>query len=199
MYCTDYDICLPDNLIPKSEKEPIDYDPYPNGPGVEPNLFMNVFPISSDPAIRDSLAFSGHGATVFPGFIQHELLAMSVSQIWRGTRTLPTLPEMQAWHSKNKVWRAQIGKKYNAAENGTYYTAMLPFSEFISWLDSTVGTGVFENLGGKLNGLFNWKCWKLWLEDRELYDLCTKGILSPTIWRIFEADRVGRPPLLRAR
>lgn len=197
IYCTGYDFNIPEGLVPRpsSNADSLAYHPYPDGPGTNPHLYLNMFPMSSDPAIRNSLAFLGQSAIHYPGFVQFELSAMSLSQVWLGNKPLPPYDEMLTWHEQQIKWRSGLAKRYNAAEGGTFYPAFLPFSQQLSWLLNTSGAGITENLGGKFNGLFNWKCWKLWWNDRELYDLCTKGILSPTIFRVFEAG--GRKALDR--
>lgn len=78
IYCTGYDMAVP--------FVPAEYNPYPVI-GEPPVLYRNIFPINKDPAIRNSLAFLGHGALAFPGFVQHEWISMAISQIWQGKIT----------------------------------------------------------------------------------------------------------------
>lgn len=188
IYCTGYHFNIPEDLVPRpgSNTSSADYHPYPNGPGHNPYLYFNMFPLSSDPSIRDSLAFLGQGATTYPGFVQFELAACSISQIWRGNKSLPPRDEMLAWYEQHSKWRVEQTGKYNAPEGGTFYPSMIPFHSYFDFINRTAGTGIFEHFGGKFSGLFNWTSWKLWWNDRELYDLCTKGILSPTVFRVFD-------------
>lgn len=199
IYCTGYHISIPDNLIPKNipsqptsdartsnHPDSSSYNPYPHGPGTIPHLYMNTFPMSPSPTINTTLAFLGQAAITFPGFLQNELQICAISQIWQGRKPLPSPSEMIAWHSRHTARRAALAARYAATENGTFYTCSLPFAEYFPWLNYTAGTGVLEHFGGKFNGLFNWRAWRLWWADREMWNLCTKGILSPTIFRVFE-------------
>lgn len=63
MYCTGYHFNLPDSLIPKTDDRLSSFDPYPKGPGTNPYLYYNTFPLTTDPAVRNSLAFLGQGGT----------------------------------------------------------------------------------------------------------------------------------------
>lgn len=200
IYCTGYHMTLPADLIPKtapspsvSDPDPSSYNPYPNGPGTNPHLYMNTFPMTSSPSINNTLAFVGHAAINFPGFIQQELQVCSISQIWQGRKRLPLQDEMLAWHRKHTLARNNLGRKYGAVENGTFYPILLPFNVYFPWLNHTAGTGVLETFGGIFNGLFNPCAWRLWWTDREMYRLCTRGIFTPTVFRIFDAG--GRRPL----
>lgn len=207
LYCTGYHFNIPDNLVPvpkssasTSSSEIIQLDtssfnPYPQGPGSNPQLFMNIFPLSADSAIRNTLAFLGQGGTPFPGFIQFEMQAMAVSQIWRGSRVLPSHAAMTKWYKVHSQERLAKMKRYNVPAGSTFYPAFVPFPSLFPWLDSVAGTGILDNMGGKLNGLFNYRAWHLWWTDRELYNLCTRGILSPTMFRVFETG--GRKALGR--
>ncbi|KAI1337887.1 flavin-containing monooxygenase-like protein [Xylariaceae sp. FL0016] len=195
IYCTGYDQGLPDSLVPRpaasaeaegDEEAPAGsldsspYDPSPDGP---------------DPAARNTLAYLGKASMAYSGFVQFELQAMAVSQIWRGRGRLPPRAEMLRWHAEHIRSRNAVARKYAAPVNGTNYPSTISVSVLLPWLDQAAGTGVFANLGGLFNGVFNARAWKLWWEDRELYNLCTKGILSPTVWRVFAAG--GRRPLSR--
>lgn len=186
IYCTGYHFDLPDNLIPKTASKDLSYDPYPNGPGTNPYLYRNIFPLTADPSVRNTLAFLGQSGTPYPGFVQFELAAMAISQTWCGNKELPDLTTMKKWHADHTAFRACLARKYNAPPDSKFYTGALPLASHFPWLDETAGTGLFDNLGGKCNGLFNTKTWSLWWNDRELYNLITKGLMSPTVFRVFE-------------
>lgn len=85
---------------------------------------------------------------------------MAVSQVWQGKKSLPNLATMKQWHTDHTTKRAALAKKYNAPPDGTFYPAFLPF-DYFSWLNEMAGTGLFENMGGKPNGMFNIKTWSL--------------------------------------
>ncbi|CAJ2509419.1 Uu.00g144450.m01.CDS01 [Anthostomella pinea] len=206
LYCTGYNQNIPASLIPSSTPDPSGGDPatttapspfhpFPDGPGHEPRLYMNIFPLASDPAARNSLAFLGQASFLYPGLVQFELQAMAVSQVWRAVRSLPPHAEMLAWHAANLRHREALMRRYGGSHDGTFYVGLLPGEVMLPWLDSTAGTGIFEHFGGKFNGMFNRRAWRLWWHDRELYDLCVKGILSPTVYRAFPAG--GRRALPR--
>ncbi|KAJ9651308.1 hypothetical protein H2198_009402 [Neophaeococcomyces mojaviensis] len=185
IYCTGYHFNMPESLIPRSGEKAEAYDPYPNGPGPHPRLYRNCFPLHPDPAIRNSLAFLGQGAVTFPGFSQFELMAMCVSQIWRGNAKLPPYKEMVEWYDENTRWREQHMKRHNQRADSTFYPAFLQFAPQMHWMHETAGTGIYSNLDGLFNGTFNWRAWKLWWADGEMYKLCTKGLFTPTMLRLF--------------
>lgn len=173
VYCTGYDFCVPF----KCET----FEPYPVI-GDIPNLFRGIFPIHEDAAVRNSLAYVGHAAIPFSGFVQHEIATMAVSQTWLGRSPLPSLPEMKDWISNHRKWRAALMGKQKIKTTG-FYTAFMPM-EHVVWLDRTAGTGVFEHFGW-----FKRKAWAFWWRDRELYKKCLGGLLSPAIWKLFETGK----------
>ncbi|KAH8664400.1 flavin-containing monooxygenase-like protein [Xylariales sp. PMI_506] len=199
LYCTGYHLVIPESLLPKSgdSSTEVDFNPYPDGPGHPPRLFRNILPISRDQKVRDSLAFVGQSATIFPGFVQFELQAMAISQIWRGWSTLPSYKEMTDWHEMHLKRRLAMMKKHGIpttpGEMNTFYPVLVPLDDLMPWLDRVAGTGIYENFGGKFFGLFNPQSWSLWWRDREMYDLCTKGVMSPAIFRVFNTG--GRKAL----
>ena len=132
-----------------------DHNPY-TSPGEPPNLYRNVFPLHPDPAIRSSLAFLGHAIIPFPGFIMHELVAMSIPQVWLGRSPLPPLHEMKRWNRNHLASRQALPSKQKM--KSTHYAALLPEIEHIFWLDQTAGTGVFAHIGGR--SWFSLRAWK---------------------------------------
>ncbi|KAJ9622083.1 hypothetical protein H2203_006964 [Taxawa tesnikishii (nom. ined.)] len=157
-----------------------------------PRLYRNIFPLSDDAAIRNSLAFLGLAATLFPGFVQFELGGMAVSQTWLGNSPLPSLPEMEAYFDHYLQWRRNQLK--GESPNANFYLAFVPGHEHLEWLDRTAGCGVGDNLGGWGLGAFcggclSWKTWKLWWQDKELYRMCVNGLATPAIWRLFDTGK----------
>lgn len=204
IYCTGYHFDMPEDLIPRAadgasgdaSSGRLAYDPYPNGLGHNPYLFMNIFPMDPDPKVRTSLAFLGHAGTFYPGFVQFELQAMAISQVWQGHSSLPPRPQMLEWYEKHTSWRNMMVRRHNLPETGhTFYPAMIPLAQLLPWLDRMAGSGVFDTFGGWFGGLFNPRAWALWWQDRELYDLCTKKYFSPTIWRAID---MGKRTALRS-
>jgi dimethylaniline monooxygenase (N-oxide forming) len=170
VYCTGYDMAVP--------FLPAEYNPYPVV-GENPLLYRNIFPIHQDPAVRSSLAILGQAAVAFPGFVQHELISMAVSQIWQGKTALPSYAEMQEWHRSHLAWRADLLSRQKI--DSTFYVAFQPFSSHFHWLDAMAGTGIFEHFGWCSR-----KAWTFWWRDRELYRKCKSGLFSPSMWRLFE-------------
>ncbi|KUJ11371.1 flavin-containing monooxygenase-like protein [Mollisia scopiformis] len=165
IYCTGYNFNIPEGLIPKTSTIE-DLHPYPgNSFEQPPNLYRNIFPLHPDPSIRNSLAFIGQGAIVFPGFMQQELVAMTISQIWRGNSSLPSYDEMLNWRKRNVAERETTAAIYKPRQGSTFYPVFLNMGDQLPWLDETAGT------------------------DKELYHLCMKGLFTPAIWRLFETGK----------
>lgn len=190
IYCTGYEFSLPDGLIPKDE-DSVGYNPYPQGrEGKEPLLYRNIFPMHKDESIRTSLAFLGHGYIVFPGFIQFQLTAQAVCQVWQQRPALPPLSDMEAWHKQHLKRRQALHKRYSPLENSTFYPILLDLSDQLTWLDETAGTGLYQNLSW---GWLNWRAWRLWWKNRKLYHILLNGLFTPAIWSLFPTGR--RPAL----
>ncbi|KAH7346393.1 flavin-containing monooxygenase-like protein [Rhexocercosporidium sp. MPI-PUGE-AT-0058] len=176
IYCTGYNTDIPDGLIPKTTGIE-SLHPYPDGSsGQAPYLYRNIFPLHSDETIRNSIAFLGHGAILLPGFSQFELNAMAISQIWKGNSSLPPRYEMLAWHKRNISERQHNISYYGALSNSTYYSTFVNMGDHLKWVDDAAGTGVYRNLG---TAWLNWRAWRLWWVDRELYWAVMEGVLTP--------------------
>lgn len=181
IYCTGYN-----TTVPFLAKE---YNPY-SEPGTPGNLYHNMFPIHSDPDVRNSLAYMGHVGIPLPGFIQLELCAMVISQTWRGRSALPSYEAMKAWHRKHLEWRKSM--KATQKMESTFYVVFVQFADHIQFLNKAAGTGVFEHFGW-----FSWRAWAFWWRDRELYKKVKSGLLTPSIWRLFDMGK--RKPWAGAR
>ena len=83
------------------------------------------------------------------------------------------------WHANHLKWRAS--KLASQKVKTTFYAIFLPMPDYIRWLDSVCGTGIFDSFGW-----FKWRAWKLWWQDRKMYATYKKGLLSPAIWRCFD-------------
>ena len=176
IYCTGYHSTIPVAI------EPQELDPYPY-PGSPPQLYRNIFPLHSDPAIRNSLAFLGQGGVAWPGFAQHEIQNQCVSQIWLGNSSLPPLSEMQRWHRDYLSWRESMIKHYSPGS--TFYTVFMPMTDHLTWMDTCAGLGIRHHFGW-LSRWVNRKAWQLWWNDRKLYDIILTGLTSPAIFRLFD-------------
>jgi dimethylaniline monooxygenase (N-oxide forming) len=134
IFCTGYHFSIP--FMPK------EWDPYPVD-GEPPKLYQNIFPLHSDPDVRNSLAFMGQGATPFPGFAMLETVSMATAQIWKGKEKLPPLKEMQQWYENNiNEYRE---KKRRMKTDSTFYPVMLPMRTWWGFLDKTAGTDVLSH------------------------------------------------------
>jgi dimethylaniline monooxygenase (N-oxide forming) len=182
IYCTGYQFNMPDGLIAE------DIHPYPNGSiGEPPNLYRNIFPLHRDSLIRNSIAFLGQGAFIFPGFVQSELSAMAVSQIWKGNSSLPSYDSMLKWREHHLLERCATIETYKPPlEGSTFYPTLVNTGDQFQWLDETAGTGLYQNLS---LAWFNWRAWRLWWQDKELYYVCMRGLFTPALWRLFETGK----------
>ncbi|KAK2597936.1 hypothetical protein N8I77_012688 [Diaporthe amygdali] len=158
-----------------------EHNPYPI-PGKPPYLYRGTFPLHEDPEVRNSLAFFGHGAIFFPGFVQHELIIMATSQIWSGRSSLPPLSDMKTWYHGFLDWRQNLLDRQKS--EATFYTLNQPMTDHLQWFEDAAGTGVFTHFGW-----LSLKAWSFWWNDRKLYHLCANGIFSPSIWRLFETGK----------
>jgi dimethylaniline monooxygenase (N-oxide forming) len=186
IYCTGYHFSLPDGLVSR-DSDADSYNPYPQGSKCrEPRLYRNVFPMDENKEIRNSLAYLGHGYIPFPGFVQFEMTAAAVSQVWRGKSSLPSLPEMEGWFARHIKRRKTLQERYLPLENSTFYPILLDTTDFFEWIDQAAGTGLYKHLG---SGWVNWRAWKLWWEDRAFYNILQTGMFTPAIWRLFETGK----------
>lgn len=173
IYTTGYDLSTP-----FVEKE---HNPHLT-PGSPPYLYRGTFSLHENPKVRDSIAFLGHAAVFFPGFVQQELIIMAVSQIWSGKSSLPPLGEMKAWYRDFMEWRQKLLNEQKS--EATFYTLTQPLTDHMLWMEKTAGTDVFDHFGW-----FSRKAWSFWWSDRKLYNVCANGIFTPTIWRLFETGK----------
>lgn len=165
IYTTGYDLSAP---FVEEKYSPL------GTPDTPPRLYRGTFPLHKDPMVRNSLAFLGHAAVHFPGFVQHELISMAVSQIWSGNSSLPPLGEMQAWYRGFLEWRQE--KLNGQKSEATFYTLTQPLTDHLRWMDNAAGTDVWQHFGW-----FSRKAWSFWWNNRKLYNLCASGFFTPTI------------------
>lgn len=173
IYTTGYNL-----ETPFVEKE---HNPYPVS-GSTSYLYRGTFPLHEDSEVRNSLAFFGHAAVFFPGFVQHELIIMAVSQVWCGKSSLPPLEGMRAWYRGYMEWRQNLLNQQKS--EATFYTVFQPLTDHMQWMEDAAGTELFDHFGW-----FSRKAWSFWWNDRKLYNLCANGLFSPSIWRLFETGK----------
>ena len=179
IYCTGYHYTIPVTF------EPAELNPYPY-PGSPSNLYRNMFPLHSDPRIRNTLAFLGQGALPLAGFLQFEIAAFCISAIWSGKSSLPSLPEMKKWHAEHLAWRDEMERRYNPGS--TFLTAFMRAGDAVAWMDECAGLGIREHFG-LLGRWTSWRAWSLWWRDRELYNVCLGGMISPAIFRLLDCGK----------
>jgi len=174
VYCTGYYFSA--SVLPE------EFNPYPVVGVPSPRLYRNMFLLHDDPAVRNSLVLLGHVAIFIPGFLQHELTTIALSQIWAGKSHLPPLADMQAWTRAHlsHVHTTYHNNTSNIAPNGMFVN----MGDHMRWLDEVAGFGIFDHFGW-----FKWRAWAFWWRDRELYRVCARGILAPSIWRLFDMGK----------
>jgi dimethylaniline monooxygenase (N-oxide forming) len=102
---------------------------------------------------------------------------MALAQVWKGNSALPSQAEMERAVDKHHAWMCEI------ARQGNVFPGLVPFTEWMPWVDRTAGTGVYEYLG------WGWKGWKFWLKDYKFCHLLMTGVYSPHIYRVFDGRR----------
>lgn len=173
IYTTGYDLSTP--FVDKEHNPHIT-------PGSPPYLYRGTFSLHEDHKVRNSIAFLGHAAVFFPGFVQQELIIMAVSQIWCGKSSLPPLDQMKKWYLGFTEWRQKL--LHAQKSEATFYTLTQPLTDHMQWMENAAGTDVFDHFGW-----FSRKAWSFWWNDRKLYNACANGLFTPTIWRLFETGK----------
>lgn len=163
--------------VPFVEKE---HNPYPVA-GQSPELYRNIFPLHPDPAVRNSLAFLGHGTIPYPGFVMWEMQSAAVSQIWLGNSKLASYEEMRAWSKGHLKWRHDMMARQPI--KSTFFTQIMPFGDYWNWMEDTSGFDITSHFG------WGWKAWKFWWSDRQFYNKCQYGMFSPAMYRLFESGK----------
>lgn len=183
IYCTGYDICAP--LVPK------EWNPYTKD-GEPPYLYRGGFSLHPDPAVRESLAFLGHVAIPFPGFVAHETYGMAVSQVFIGNTKLPSYEEQKKWYEDYISWRRDLLRRQRT--EASFYTVFVPFPDHLRFIDDAAGSDILKHFGW-----FSTKAWSFWWRDRALYNLVKSGLFTPSIWRLFESGKRKAWPEARAQ
>jgi dimethylaniline monooxygenase (N-oxide forming) len=137
-------------------------------------LWMNLFP----PRYVDScalLSYSTFGKN--NGISFGEVLAMAVSNVWRGVEPVPSREGMERHIDDHQKWVAS-----RWALDPQCDTGMVKQWEFQQWLHNAAGTGM-ENLG------WGWKGWKFWWRDMKMYNLMNHGVETAHSFRYFETGK----------
>ena len=126
------------------------------------------------------LAFLGACLAKRPAFQLYDLMTMALAQLWSGKYPIPSQNEMN--HNAD----AHIHHLAKLIKTGDVkLTGIMGGLEFDQWMNEVAGTGLYTHLG-------NWtslKCWKLWWNDRKLYNTLVSGIVSTHFLRLFETPR----------
>jgi dimethylaniline monooxygenase (N-oxide forming) len=188
IYCTGYSAGgMPNDLAFSDDTETVGCHPHPPGYEYEePRLYRNIFPLHENENIRMSLAYLGLGFIPVPGFVQYEMTAAAICQIWKHRTSLPSLQGMKDWHAWHLNERSLLQARYSPLDKSTFYPVFLNLPDQLKWIDSAAGAGIYQNLSW---GWINWRAWKLWLQDRQFYNLLQNGVFTPAIWRLFRTGK----------
>ncbi|RDW74791.1 dimethylaniline monooxygenase [N-oxide-forming] 5 [Coleophoma cylindrospora] len=139
-----------------------------------PNLYMGIFP----PEHSDSVAIASNVHLNGPQIPGRELGAMAIAQIWAGHSSLPSKLAMDAWVGKQQDWLRKRIVRSPGLHRGE-----VPQIQWMYFVHNAAGTGLYDNIG------WSWKAWKLWWNDRELYNALAHGPSTSHGFRIFETGK----------
>ena len=108
-----------------------------------------------------------------------EMSGICIAQIWKGQYKLPSIEHMNAEIDKHHEWIASLAKDGDSCYEGIARPG--PWYRFIN---DAAGTGVNEKLS-----MYGWEGWRFWWEDKEMYHLMMRGIVTPFQYRIFDGRR----------
>ncbi|KAH8646141.1 flavin monooxygenase-like protein [Xylariales sp. PMI_506] len=140
-----------------------------------PNLYQGVFP----PEHPDSIACLCYPLLPESDNSTRELTAMAVAQIWSGKSRLPSQAAMWAWIHEYQPWLT-----YGCQIFGGGCKGRLKPHHWLRWVHDAAGTGLYEHIGW-----WSGAAWRLWWVDRELYNLCAHGVLTPHLYRLFDTGK----------
>lgn len=124
------------------------------------------------------LAFVGSAIAKRPNFQLYDLITMALAQLWSGNRPLPSQTEMDRTADASIEDLAQLIK-----HGDVKLTGIMGHIEYDQWLNEVAGTRLYAHLGN----WFSLDCWKLWWNDRELYNKLVGGIVSTHFLRLFDS------------
>ncbi len=142
-----------------------------------PRLYQTLF----STRYPDSLAFIGpcRGYT-FAVLANNDVVSTAIARTWRGSYTLPSQSEMEAWCDANYNRALRMIKTWRIPKTGTDPSA------FEQFLNEAAGNQVNDILG------WGWEGWKFWWTERELYGLIMDGICTPFVYRLMEGKEGAR-------
>lgn len=138
---------------------------------------------------RHQLAFLGLTFGKRPAWQLYDLMTMALAQLWGDKYPMPSTAEMNRDADDFIANIARLSKSGDVK-----FIGVIGHQGFDQWLNEVAGTGLYENLGSWASG----KCWKLWWNDRELYNNLMTGVISAHMLRLFDTGR-GRKPWSGAR
>ena len=124
-----------------------------------------------------SLAVLGHLIVVGPPLTLYDLITMALSSVWSGAHPLPGAKEMASDINSHYDYVVKVLDEGVMPHTGFRINS----SDTWDWLNRAAGTGVTETFG-----TFGWRAWKLWWEDRKLYNLVMGGVIEPAVFRLFD-------------
>ncbi|KAH8671502.1 putative dimethylaniline monooxygenase [Xylariales sp. PMI_506] len=149
--------------------KPPDYD----GPELV-RMWMNLFP----PKYATSMALCCHSAFgKSNGFSFNDIIAMAISNVFRGAHAVPSEAEMERHVDEHQRW---LAAKWRLDQHVS--PSMVKQWEFQQFVHDAAGTGM-ENLG------WGWKGWKFWLQDPKMSYLMNNGIETAHSYRYFETGK----------
>lgn len=155
-----------------------EWDAAPNANGiVYPRLYRGQFSTVHPLSLAFLGPYTGHS---FAAFVNGDLSAQAIVQVWQGAFRLPAQAEMEAWCDEN--YRHQLKR---------LAVYRIPKVGFVNpkdqerWLNTAAGNGVNEMLGSGREG------WRFWLKNRRLAGLLMDGVDTPFVYRLFDASVSG--------
>ncbi|OAG10080.1 putative dimethylaniline monooxygenase [Paraphaeosphaeria sporulosa] len=142
-----------------------------------PRLWHNIFP----PKYADSMALLCHSAYgKNNGFSFNDVQSMAVSNIFRGSHPLPSLPTRESDIDAHHAW---LATRWAADKTeGSFDRSMVRNWEFQGFLHEAAGTGM-ESLGWGVKG------WKFWIRDPKMSWLMNHGVETAHAFRYFETGK----------
>lgn len=176
IFCTGYhnDYAMLDPRFDPMANPPSEWTEAPGSRGRPiPRLYQNVFSLQRP----DSLAFLGCAWFATGAFCLADIASMCIAQVWAGNSTLPPPKDMESWAD------TQEKRVCALAQKGTPVPTTVPQLEWLAWADKTMGSGVLDRLGWGLKG------WSFWLRDHAMWSLLMDGLLTSSMWRLFDEGK----------
>jgi dimethylaniline monooxygenase (N-oxide forming) len=141
------------------------------------NLYMNMFP----PEYAESMAILCYCSYCKAnGFSFNDVMSLAVSNIFRGSHRLPSIPAMTKEIHQHHEWLASVYREDKT--QGSFDPNMVQGWKFNRQIHDAAGTGM-EALGWGLEG------WKFWWKDPKMYKLMNSGLETAHAYRFFDTGK----------